>query len=233
MIFTKDILSKPVYSKLDHPIGKVVDLSIAIYERCPKILGFLIEFSQIKYIDRKELIEPARNIRLMVGAKFVKLLSGKFKLTQKEEFLPVQYLHKKEILINKNIIDQTILNLKKEAIGRVNDVVIFEEDGYLKLYGISVGIVGLVSKLGLEIPIELLDKGLGKSFLESVISWKYVKEYRLQKGEIVINSINPMQTEEKISWNQIRSKKKKSKLKKPLIANLIKFIHIGRRKNGK
>lgn len=230
MIFTKDILNKTVYSKTGQPVGKIADLSIAIYESYPKILGFLIEFTKISYIDKKQLVEPARNIRLMVKAKDVGLLGKKFRLKKKENDLESVFLHKKEILVNKDIIDQTILNIHKESIGRVNDVVVFEDKGYLKLYGIAVGVVGLVSKLGLEIPFELLDKGIGQSFLESVISWKYVKEYRLHKGEIVINSINPMQTKEQVSWSQIRERKQNAKISKPLIANIFDIITLKRRK---
>jgi len=215
MRFTENIVGLPVYNRRNQRVGKLTDLIISIKGNYPIVKAVVIDFRQIAYIGETPLIEKANNIKLIVPYAQISFSSQKVKLLLKEEELHSSYMTKDEILLGRDIIDATIATSSGQSIGRVNDVVVFEKEKYLEVFGLGVGVIGIVAKLGLEIPIELLDKGFGRSFVETVINWKYVKDYRPHKNEIVLSVAKTIEAEDQIDYVQSREVKEPSKLKKP------------------
>lgn len=200
MRFTEKLVGMKVFGRKDDQVGTVADLVISKDKTSPKVTAVVVLFNEIGYIGRTPLLESARKIKLIVPWAEIKFEENKFILTQNEENLETKYLDRGEILVGKNIVDSIINTTRGVSIGRVNDVVIFEENGKLVIFGLSVGIIGIVAKLGLEIPMEIIDRGLGKSFAETVIAWKYVKDYRPNKGTIELNVGEQIESSDQIDW---------------------------------
>ena len=215
MRFTENIVGIKIYDSSNHLVGKLDDLIVSISQNYPRVNAAVIKFDQISYIGETPLIEKAQNIKLIVPFSQISFSTSKIKLLVKEDELHSSYMAKDEILIKRDIIDCVISTSSGQSIGRVNDVVLFEKDKELEIFGLSVGIVGIVAKLGLEIPIELLDKGFGKSFVETIINWKYVKSYHPQKNEVVLSVSKTIDASDQIDYVQSKETKKPDKFKKP------------------
>lgn len=215
MRFTENIVGLPVLNSRNQHVGKLTDLIISIKEKYPVVKAVVIDFRQIAYIGETPLIEKANNIKLIVPYHQISFSPEKIKLLVREEELHSSYMTKDEILIGRDIIDAIIATSAEQSIGRVNDVVLFEKEKNLEVFGLGVGIVGIIAKLGLEIPIELLDKGFGKEFVETVINWKYVKNYRPHKNQIILSVSRTIEAEDQINYVQSKDLKKPSKFKKP------------------
>jgi sporulation protein YlmC with PRC-barrel domain len=208
MRFTEKIIGMKVHNLKGEVVGSVADLVITKDKTNPTVNAVVVLFNKISYIGKTALLEPARKIKLMVPIHEIAFRENRFNLTEREENLESRYLSKGEILISKNILDSVISTSRGIAIGRVNDVVIFENGERLEVFGLSVGVIGIVAKLGLEIPIEIIDKGLGKSFAETVISWKYVRDYHPFKGEIELNVGDRIDASNQIDWVESKELKK-------------------------
>lgn len=229
MRFTEKLVGMKVYSHKGRQVGTVADLAISKDKTHPKVNDVVVLFNEINYIGKTPLLESARKIKLIVPWREIRFHDNKLLLLQNEENLETKYLDKDEILVGKNIVDSVINTTKGISIGRVNDVVIFENGGALEVFGLSVGIIGIVAKLGLEIPMEIIDRGLGKSFAETVIAWKYVKDYRPSKGTIELNIGEQIDSADQIDWIESKSLKapKNQAKRDPLIIlpwNLLKQV---------
>jgi len=215
MRFTENIVGLKVYDHSNRLAGKIDDLIVSTRGNYPKVNSVVIKFDQISFIGETPLIEKANNIKLIVPFSQIIFSPSKVKLRLKEEELHSRYMTKDEILVKRDLIDCVIVTSGGQSIGRVNDVVLFEVGQELEIFGLSVGIVGIVAKLGLEIPIELLDKGFGKSFVETVINWKYVKDYHPHKNEVILSVSEKIEAAGQIDYIQSKETKKPSRLKKP------------------
>jgi len=215
MRFTENIVGLKVLDLKNNPVGRLSDLIISMHGKYPVVVAVVVKFDRISFIGETPLIEKARNIKLIVPFDQIHFSPNAIKLRMKEEELHSRYMAKDEILIGRDIIDSVITTSDGQSIGRVNDVVIFEKDNRLEIFGLGVGIIGIVAKLGLEIPIELLDKGFGKSFVETVINWKYVKDYHPHKNEIMLSVTQKIGASDQIDYIQSKEFEKPSKFKKP------------------
>ncbi|MCX6809959.1 MAG: PRC-barrel domain-containing protein [Candidatus Berkelbacteria bacterium] len=224
MRFTENIVGMKVMSNKKELIGTISDLVISIQSKYPIVHAVAIKFKEIQYIDKTLLIEPAKNIKLIVPWEEINFKDKRLYLKSDEADLQAQYLTDDEILVGKNVIDSIITNAKGNSIGRVNDAVIFERNGKFELFGLGVGIIGIVAKLGLEIPLEVIDKGFGRSFAETVIDWKYVKKYHPNKNEIVLSVGEELKAEKTINWSESKKIDQKQEPKTPII--LIPWVQI-------
>jgi len=229
MRFSEKLVGMKVYSHKGELVGSVADFVISKDKTHPAVNAVVVLFNEVNYIGKTPLLENARKIKLIVPWQEIKFQNDKFTLTQGEDQLETNYLGKSEILVSKDIVDSVINTTAGVSIGRVNDVVIFEQNGRLEVFGLSVGIIGIVAKLGLEIPMEIIDRGLGKSFAETVISWKYVKDYKPNKGSIELNVGEKISTADQIDWIESKSilPPKNQKKRDPLIIlpwNLVRDV---------
>jgi len=202
MRFTDNIVKMKVHSYKGEIIGSVADLVISVKDKYPVVNAVVIKFREINFIGKTPLLEPATNVKLIVPWRNIRFSNGSIHLRHKEEDLETNYLSRNEILVGKNVVDSIITTSKGDSIGRVNDAVIFERNGSLELFGLGVGIIGIVAKLGLEIPLEVIDKGFGRSFAETVVDWKYVKDYHPHKNEISLTVGEEIKAEKQIDWSQ-------------------------------
>ena len=226
MRFTENVVSMKVMSNKKKWVGVITDLVLSVKSKYPIVHAVVVKFKEIQYIDKTLLVEPARNIKLIVPWKEVSFKDKCIYLKNEEKNLETNYLSNDEILVGKNIIDSVITNAKGDSIGRVNDAVIFERNGKFELFGLGVGIIGIVAKLGLEIPLEVIDKGFGRSFAETVIDWKYVKGYHPNKSEIVLSVGEELKAEKTINWSESKQIDQKQEKKIPII--LIPWVQIGK-----
>lgn len=215
MRFTQNIVGLKVLGRSNQPVGKLTDLIISLKGSYPIVSAVVIKFDAISYIGETPLVEKAKNIKLIVPYEQISFSSKQVKLKLPESSLHSRYLAKDEILIGRDIVDAVITTSDSQSIGRVNDVVVFEKGDKLEVFGLGVGIIGIVAKLGLEIPIEILDKGFGKSFVETVINWRYVKNYHPHKGEIMLSVSKKIEASNQIDYGQSKGIKEPEKFKKP------------------
>lgn len=160
MPYLSQTIGRPVRDQAGEPIGKVADLIVAIGERYPPVTGLVIA------TDRRRIFLHWADVqRLDEG--------GAILGTSKLDIARFQQ-RPNEILLKEDLLDKQIVDIDGRRIVRVNDVVLDEVEGSLRLVAVDVGAAGLLRRLGFESSFRTIARNLRVSLRERYIDWEDV-----------------------------------------------------------
>jgi sporulation protein YlmC with PRC-barrel domain len=181
----KDLILKDAEGK---KIGIVIDLVVKLDQHFPRVTYLVVKLDKAEFISGIKLVEEAKGIKMQIPIEEVGTFRGipehKMKLGVKADKIMIRNLDKDEILIGEGLLDQEILNSHHLGLGRVNDVLLVEEDDQLRLVGLSIGIYGLLERLGLEGSVRFFQRYLGQKSKETIVPWNFVRAFHPQKKQI-------------------------------------------------
>jgi len=90
-----------------------------------------------------------------------------------------------ELYVNKNVLDQQIIDIKGNKVVRVNDVAL-QEKPQLMIAGVDIGIVGLLRWFGLDETFGKLLRLLGLTLTSRFLSWADIQPLALSRGKVVL-----------------------------------------------
>jgi magnesium transporter len=160
MLFLSQTIGRPVRDQDGEPIGKLADVIVAVGERYPPLTGLVIA------TDRRRIFLHWSAVRSLD-------VSGATLRTSKLDFTRFQQ-RANEILLKADLLDKQIVDIDGRRVVRVNDLLLDEIEGSIRLVAVDVGAVGLLRRLGFEGPFRTLARNLRVPLSERYIDWEDV-----------------------------------------------------------
>ncbi len=160
MLYLSQAIGKPVRDQNGEPIGKVADLIVAVGERYPPVTGLVIS------TDGRKIFLPWSSVASLdaEGARIRTRTIDIGKFRQRPN----------EILLKQDLMDKQIVDIDGRRIVRVNDLSLDIVEGALRLVAVDVGAAGLMRRLGIEGPFQILARNVGRRVPERYIDWEDV-----------------------------------------------------------
>lgn len=159
MLYLSQLLNKTVY-QAGRPFGKIIDM--AVFENRPVPPVSKIE---IKHGKEKLTIAPQA---LSVKDSHLELSS---------QHIPLLPYDHKDFYLVEDMLDKQVIDTDGKRLVRVNDIVLDDSTGELKVVGIDIGFGGILRRLG----VPLLFHGRA-----TVIPWAVIEAFDYQTGNIKI-----------------------------------------------
>jgi magnesium transporter len=160
MLFLSQTIGRPVRDQDGEPIGKLADVIVAVGERYPPVTGLVIA------TDRRRIFLHWSAVRSLDA-------SGATLRTSKLDFTRFQQ-RANEILLKADLLDKQIVDIDGRRVVRVNDLLLDEIEGSIRLVAVDVGAAGLLRRLGFEGPFRTLARNLRVPLRERYIDWEDV-----------------------------------------------------------
>lgn len=97
----------------------------------------------------------------------------------------IEPLAENELYINKNVLDQQIIDIKGNKVVRVNDVAL-QDKPVLTVAGVDIGIVGILRWFGADETFGRVLRILGKTVTSKFLSWADIQPLQLARGRVVL-----------------------------------------------
>jgi CBS domain-containing protein len=160
MRFLSQCIGLPVRDPSGEPLGTIADLIVAIGDKYPPVTGLVVR------TDKRDIFLPWRNVEALddAGARLrVRTIDiGKF--AQRPN----------EILLKQDLLDKQIVDIEGRKIIRVNDVLLDDIQGRLRVVAVDVGAAGLLRRLGAEGVFRTIARSVRRSVPERYIDWEDV-----------------------------------------------------------
>ena len=159
MLYLSQAIGRPVLDGNGEPIGKVADLIVAVGERYPPVTGLVVS------TDRREIFVPWQSVGNVdaTGAKLTTFTLDLGRFRQRPD----------EIRLAVDLLDKQIVDIDGRKVVRVNDILLDEIEGGLRLVAVDVGAAGLLRRLGARFP-DLVARSLRMPVQERYIDWEDV-----------------------------------------------------------
>jgi sporulation protein YlmC with PRC-barrel domain len=180
--FTKDYLGLPVIDKDGVKVGKVADLAVKMGEEFPgvssvavlvKIRVSLLGSARFEAIIPWKAVKAVDDDRIVLKIAYSEIKPGK--------------LEKSELLFNRHVMDQQIVDNEGRRLLRVNDVKLRAVGDALVLVGVEVGIKGLLYRLGAGRRLERVARMMNLKIMENIIMWDLVEQFDDQMKQIKLS----------------------------------------------
>jgi magnesium transporter len=161
MLYLSQVIGRPVRDLQGDPIGRVADLIVALGDRYPPVTGLVVETDR-----RRQIFLPWSDVASFdaTGATLNTSMIDLSKYTQRPN----------ELLLQTDLQDKQIVDIDGHKVVRVNDLRLDEIEGKLHLVAVDVGATGLLRRLGIEGPFNVLARNLSRTMPERYIDWEDV-----------------------------------------------------------
>ncbi len=166
MLYFSELKGKRVVTERGATLGKLTDL---------------VFLAQSQPIVTKLVVEEGKNTYTIPLSHLKKLNSV---ITIADTF-SVEPLADNELYINKNVLDQQIIDIKGNKVVRVNDVA-FQDKPQLMVAGVDIGIIGILRWFGVEDTFGMVLRLMGKTVTSRFLSWADIQPLELARGKVVL-----------------------------------------------
>ena len=154
--YLSDLLGDAVINQSKEKIGTVLDFVITdISATLPRVRGLVIK----RGINKEAVFIPYSDLSV-ISPKLVKLTTDLVDLTP---FIQ----RNDEVLLAKDVYDKQIVDIDDRRLTRANDLLLEEAHHVLVLKGVDVSVVGILKRLKIPTPANLLK--------HNIIDWKDVQ----------------------------------------------------------
>ncbi len=160
MLYLSQAIGRPVLDVAGEPIGKVADLIVAIGDRYPPVTGLVVRTTG------REIFLPWSSVTSLdtINARLRTTALDIAKFRQRPN----------EIRLKQDLMDRQIVDIDGRKVVRVNDLLLDEVEGSLRLVAVDVGASGLLRRLGMERPWKTIARNLRLDVPERYIDWEDV-----------------------------------------------------------
>jgi magnesium transporter len=177
--FTKDYYGLRVIDQDGEKIGSIADMAITMGEEFPKVSSVVVS------VKVKLSLLGSAKFEAIVPWRAVKYCDDReMRLRTAYSALKPGKLEKDELLFQKRIMDQQIVDNEGRKLLRVNDVRLKAMGEHLRLVGVEVGIQGLLYRLGAGKRLERVAKMLNVKIMENIILWDLVEQFDNEMNRI-------------------------------------------------
>jgi len=182
--FSRDLLHKPVVDCDGRLVGAVLDVAAGPSDpstQAPTVQRLVIRPHRRRRAERG----PGAGPSLILAWEAVEALEpGQVRLRQPRADLSPSPLEDGQVLLNKHIMDQQLVDCRGRKVQRVNDIAMGLSDGRLQLCGMDTGIRGFLTRLDDRWGLLALLRPITKRLDPRLISWSLVERVEPARGHI-------------------------------------------------
>src|SRR5712692_4362289 len=169
MIFFSTLLRQNIYDIEGQHLGILRDAYVTLNETFPVVTALVVHSSS----GNGDLLIPWSQVH--------SLEEPRIHLTVKRAQL-VPYIPTEDtLLLGRDILDKQIVDTQGFRVVKVNDLKLAQIKRTARLVGVDIGLSGLLRRLGLLTPLELLGNVLPMRLPERIITWNYVEPIQVVK----------------------------------------------------
>ncbi len=179
MIFLSTLLRQSVYDHAGHRIGGVRDICVALHETFPIVTALVVHQS----LGNHDLVIP------WACVQSIEVLP--IRLTVAQADLPAYTPHPDELLLRRDLLDKQIVDTQGFRVVKVNDLKLAQIKKTARLVGVDISLSGLLRRLGIHMPVELLSRALPLKLEERTITWNYVEPIQVVRTGATTGQLTP------------------------------------------
>ncbi len=171
MIFLSTLLRQHIYDIEGHKVGVLRDVSVSLNETFPAVTALIVTTSTLP--GNKDIVVPWSQVDNIEDPKLY--------LTVKQQRLASYTPHADELLLKRDLLDKQIVDTQGFRVIKANDLKLAQIKGTARLIGVDISGSGLLRRLGILAPFELVSHVLPFQFSERIITWNYVEPIEVVK----------------------------------------------------
>src|SRR5947207_6652713 len=171
MIFLSTLLRQHIYDIEGHKVGVLRDVCVSLNETFPTVTALVITTSTL----------PGNNDIVVPWSQVDNIEDPKIYLTVKQQRLASYTTHADELLLKRDLLDKQIVDTQGFRVVKANDLKLAQIKGTARLIGVDISGSGLLRRLGILTPFELVSHVMPFQFSERIITWNYVEPIEVVK----------------------------------------------------
>ena len=165
MIFLSTLLRQSIYDIEGRRLGTLRDVCVSLNETFPAVTALVIATSTLS----------VNNDMIIPWSQVDNLEESKIYLTVKQQRITSYTPHPDELLLRRDLLDKQIVDTQGIRVVKVNDLKLAQIKGTARLIGADISASGLLRRLGILAPFELVSRVLPFRLSERTITWNYVE----------------------------------------------------------
>ncbi|WP_245688601.1 magnesium transporter MgtE N-terminal domain-containing protein, partial [Thermogemmatispora onikobensis] len=163
MIYLSTLLRQSVHDSEGRRLGTLGDLYVSPRETFPCVTALVVR----PPLNTNTLVVPWSQVHSLEETP----ITLKVRQAEITPYTP----QPDELLLKRDILDKQIVDTQGVRVVKVNDLKLAQIKGTARLIGVDIGASGLLRRLGLLAPIELLSRVLPLRLQDRTITWNYVE----------------------------------------------------------
>jgi magnesium transporter len=180
MIFLSTLLRQSIYDIEGRRLGVLRDLYVSLDETFPAVTALVVTTSTLSNSD---MIIPWYQVESLEESRIY--------LNVKQARVATYSPHPEELLLKRDLLDKQIVDMQGFRVVKVNDLKLAQIKGTARLVGVDISLSGLLRRLGILAPIELLGRVLPLRLSERTITWNYVEPIQVVRAGASTGHLTP------------------------------------------
>jgi magnesium transporter len=181
MIFLSTLLRQSVYDIEGRRLGGLRDICVALQETFPVVTALIVHSS----------LGNSHNDMIIPWSQVDNLEESQLHLVVKQSQIDTYTPQADELLLGRDILDKQIVDTQGFRVVKVNDLKLAQIKQTARLIGVDISLSGLLRRLGILSPFELLGRVLPMKLAERTITWNYVEPIEVVKAGAVTGQPMP------------------------------------------
>src|SRR5205085_6687459 len=161
-----------IFDSEEHRLGILKDICVSLNDTFPTVTALIVSPSSLS-IGNSDMIIPWSQVE--------KLETEPIHLTVKQSRIASYTPDQDELLLSRDILDKQIVDTQGFRVVKVNDLKLAQIKGTARLIGVDISFSGLLRRLGILAPVEVLSHVLPIRLSERTITWNYVEPIQVVK----------------------------------------------------
>ena len=170
LIFLSTLLRQSVYDIEGRRLGTLHDISVSLNETFPAVTALIVR----SLLGNNEIIIPWSQVH--------NLEEEQIHLTVSQQRIASYSPQPDELLLKRDLLDKQIVDTQGFRVVKINDLKLAQIKGTARLVGVDISFSGLLRRLGVLAPIEVLSHVLPIQLSERTITWNYVEPIQMVAG---------------------------------------------------
>lgn len=167
LIFLSTLLRRSVYDSEGRRLGTLHDISVSLNETFPTVTALVVR----SLLNNSEIIIPWPQVH--------SLEEEQIHLTVNQQRIASYIPQSDELLLKRDLLDKQIVDTQGFRVVKVNDLKLAQIKGTARLIGVDISFSGLLRRLGVLAPVEVLSNVLPLQLAERTITWNYVEPIQM------------------------------------------------------
>src|SRR5215471_11618310 len=169
MIFLSALLRKSVYDLEGRRLGVLHDVYVTLNETFPVVTALVVRST----LSNNNIVIPWSQVDNLEESQ-IHLMVKRSQLVSYEPGADT-------LLLGRDILDKQIVDTQGFRVVKINDLKLAQIKGTARLIGVDISSSGLLRRLGILEPFELVSRVLPFQFSERIITWNYVEPIEVVK----------------------------------------------------
>src|SRR5205085_10229082 len=159
-----------IFDSEEHRLGILKDICVSLNDTFPTVTALIVSPSSLS-IGNSDMIIPWSQVE--------KLETEPIHLTVKQSRIASYTPDQDELLLRRDLLDKQIVDTQGFRVVKVNDLKLAQIKGTARLIGVDISLSGLLRRLGLLAPVEVMSNILPIRLAERTITWNYVEPIQM------------------------------------------------------